>query len=227
MKKRILNIGIPLTLLICATFIIGPACMGSPDDYSYNWWPDSDQDGFGDSFANSISATNNNVPAGYVRDNTDCDDSNADVYPGATEVPDNSIDEDCNDLYAYTFYPDKDGDGFGAGNPVIIELDLGANTPDNYATNDADCDDNNAAINPLVDEIAGNGIDDNCDGEVDVVERYIDADGDGYGSQNFSEAQGVTNNLDCDDTNAEIHPYAIEKLNGIDDNCDDAIDEGL
>ncbi|AMC10777.1 hypothetical protein Lupro_05770 [Lutibacter profundi] len=226
MKKSILNIGVPITLLIIAIFIIGPACTGDPDEYSYNWWPDTDLDGFGDSYENPVVATNNNAPSNYVRDNSDCDDSNATIYPEATEIPDNTIDEDCNDLYGYTFYADKDGDGFGAGSPVILDLDLGANTPDNYATNDADCDDDNAAINPLADEIAGNGIDDNCDGNIDVVEYYIDADGDGYGSTAFAAAQGVTNNIDCDDTNDEIHPYAQEKNNGIDDDCDGLIDEG-
>ncbi|WP_299524582.1 putative metal-binding motif-containing protein [uncultured Lutibacter sp.] len=228
MKKIILNIGIPLTLLIIAIFIIGPACSGDPDDYSYNWWPDTDQDGFGDSFENPIMATNNNAPANHVRDNSDCDDNNADIYPSATETPDNTIDEDCNGLYGYTFYADKDGDGFGAGNPVILDLDLGVNTPDNYSTNDADCDDNNAAMNPLADEIFNNGMDDNCNGETDTDDiRYIDADGDGYGSTQQSAADGVFNSLDCDDTNDEIHPYAVEKNNGIDDDCDGAIDEGL
>ena len=228
MKKIILNIGIPLTLLIVATLIIGPACIGDENDYSYNWWPDTDQDGFGDSFENPVNATNNNAPANHVKDNSDCDDSNANVYPGAIETPDNIIDEDCNGLYGYTFYPDKDGDGFGAGSPVILDLDLGEETPVNYSTNDADCDDNNDAINPLADEIFNNGIDDNCNGETDTDDvRYIDADGDGYGSTQQSAADGVFNSLDCDDTNDEIHPYAVEKNNGIDDDCDGTVDEGF
>ncbi len=229
MKKIILNIGIPLTLLITAIFIIGPACTGDQNDYSYNWWPDTDQDGFGDSFANPITATNNDAPANYVRDNSDCDDSNADVHPDATEVPDNTIDEDCNGKIAITFYTDKDGDGFGNPNsPTVFEIDnYTDDAPSGSSWYAGDCDDDNAAINPLVDEIAGNGIDDNCDGEIDIVERYIDADGDGYGSQNFAAAQGVTNNLDCDDTDSEIHPYNKEILDGIDNNCDGVIDEGL
>jgi hypothetical protein len=227
MKKIILNIGIPLTLLVTATFIIGSACTGNPDEYSYNWWPDTDQDGFGDSFENPVMATNNNAPADHVRDNTDCDDSNPDIYPGATEIADNTIDEDCNNKISITFYADKDEDGFGNPNsPVVIEIDdYNDDAPNGYSWFAGDCDDNNIAINPLVDEIEGNGIDDNCDGEVDVVERYIDADGDGYGSQDFAAAQGVTNNLDCNDSDGEIHPYTKEVADGIDNDCDGVVDE--
>ena len=227
MKKIVLNIGIPLTLLIVAIFIIGPACMGHPDDYSYNWWPDTDQDGFGDSFENSVMATNNNAPAGYVRDNSDCDDTNADVYPGATEVIGNIIDEDCNGKISITFYTDKDEDGFGnPDSPVVIEIDdYNSDAPNGYSWFAGDCDDNNIAINPKADEIPENGIDDNCDGETDIVERYIDADGDGYGSLSFTAAQGVTNNLDCDDSDAKINPYTKEILDGMDNDCDGLIDE--
>jgi len=227
MKKIILNIGIPLTLLVVAIFIIGPACMGEPDDYSYNWWPDTDQDGFGDSFENPVMATNNNAPANYVRDNTDCDDTSANVNPDATEIPDNLIDEDCNGKIAITFYADKDGDGFGnPGTTAVIEIDdYDSDAPTNYSWFAGDCDDNNDAINPKVDEIEGNGIDDNCDGETDIIEYYIDADGDGYGSSQFAAAGGVTNNFDCDDSDAEIHPFTKEIVDGLDNDCDGLIDE--
>lgn len=46
-----------------------------------------------------------------------------------------------------------------------------------------------------------------------------DNDGDGYGIG--ADCSGP----DCDDTNAQIHPGASEKCNGIDDNCDGQIDE--
>jgi hypothetical protein len=225
MKKRLLDIGIPLVLLVTAVFIIGSGCGGTP--IMTNWYPDTDADGYGDGSDSSNSLFQELQPTGYVADYNDCDDTNADVHPGATEVPDNLIDEDCNGKIAITFYADKDGDGFGSSNsPTVIEIDTyDSAAPDNYSWYAGDCDDNNNAINPLADEIAGNSIDDNCDGEIDVVERYIDADGDGYGSQQFAAAQGVTNNLDCDDSNAEIHPFTKEVLNdNIDNNCDGAID---
>jgi Putative metal-binding motif/Calx-beta domain len=67
------------------------------------------------------------------------------------------------------------------------------------------------------------------------ITYYGDADGDGYGSTNSEsgtvQACGpqegfVTNNSDCDDSNANIHPGATEICgNGMDDNCNGLIDE--
>ena len=57
------------------------------------YYADTDNDTFGDA-GNSVT-TCDSVPAGYVTNDTDCDDTNSAIYPGATEIPDNGIDEDC------------------------------------------------------------------------------------------------------------------------------------
>lgn len=94
------------------------------------------------------------------------------------------------------------------------------NDGDGY-TQDVDCNDNNPAINPAAEEICGDGIDNNCNGQTDEgCITCTDNDGDGY----FAQSNCGTN-IDCDDTNPNVNPAAPEKCNNIDDNCDSQIDE--
>jgi Tol biopolymer transport system component len=59
-----------------------------------------------------------------------------------------------------------------------------------------------------------------------------DADGDGWGDPNVTSNQTppaagfVSTALDCDDTNAAVHPGALELCNGFDDDCDGVTDPG-
>ena len=68
-------------------------CNGTPDDgVGTDWYADLDVDGYGDA---SISTQACEQPAGYVEDDTDCDDEASSVYPGASEIMNDGIDQDC------------------------------------------------------------------------------------------------------------------------------------
>jgi putative metal-binding protein/hemolysin type calcium-binding protein len=83
-------------------------------------------DGDGDGFASTV----------------DCNDANPAIHPGAVDVPENGVDEDCSGSDALIL--DRDHDGF----PVPL-----------------DCNDANAAIHPGALEVRGNDVDENCDGK--------------------------------------------------------------
>jgi hypothetical protein len=80
-----------------------------------------------------------------------------------------------------------------------------------------DCDDTDPAVNPGAAEVCGDGIDNNCDTQIDEgCVTCTDADGDGY----YAEA-GCGTEVDCDDSNPDINPGACDiKRNGIDEDCD-------
>ena len=96
----------------------------------------------------------------------DCDDSNAAVNPEIAEIPYDGIDQDCN-IYDLC---DLDSDGYGfveSLNPGICE---------SGADDLLDCDDVNPQIHPGIEEVPDDGLDNDCDGIIDVPDR----DGDGY-----------------------------------------------
>ncbi|MEY2763952.1 MAG: hypothetical protein RLZZ205_376 [Bacteroidota bacterium] len=103
------------------------------------------------------------MPLGYYEEPTDCNDDDATINPGAAEIC-NQIDDNCNDAIdegqGLVFFADLDGDGYGDASSVVEACEL----QPGLAEQAGDCDDNDAAINPLAEEICDNGIDDNCDG---------------------------------------------------------------
>jgi len=103
------------------------------------YYADKDHDGYGDP-TDSVLACG--LRAGYVTNKSDCNDNNASIYPGATEICGNGIDDNCNgqvdencpgDSLLPTLmtktYPIKEGDaGFTTLN-VIVSLDTLATLP--------------------------------------------------------------------------------------------------
>jgi hypothetical protein len=175
-------------------------CDGTTDEEGAEgeqlWYVDGDGDGFGDPATGVLGCA---VP-GTVADAGDCDDVRPDVHPGAEEacdgvdtdcdgvvLPDESdgdsdgflgcadcddtradvhpavpsesacdgVDEDCDGRTDEDF--DADGDGFLAGEGCTGDF--------------LDCDDTNAAVNPVALERPSNGLDDDCDGEDQAVAR--------------------------------------------------------
>ncbi|NEX20984.1 PKD domain-containing protein [Thiorhodococcus mannitoliphagus] len=102
---------------------------------------------------------------------------------------------------------DADGDGYYASGVNCGPLD---------------CNDSDPAVNPGVVEICGDGIDNNCDGlNASCSAACLDNDGDGY-----SPDGGICGPEDCDDTDSNINPGAIEICDDrVDNDCDWAMDE--
>lgn len=175
-----------------------------PDNEQKTWYRDADGDGFGNP---ALTLSSCAAPAGYVSNNQDCDDTNAEINP--TTV----------------WYEDKDNDGYSTGNTLTQ-----CQKPANYVLKaqlkgpETDCNDNNPAINPTAAEIC-DGLDNNCNNLIDDQDPELDpdsanlwfrdADNDGFGNPAENKiacnqpAGFVANNQDCNDANAAINPNTL------------------
>jgi len=171
---------------------------------------DDDRDGFGS----------------LLSGGADCDDADAAVNPGASEVWYDGIDSNCDGANDY----DQDGDGYNVGQDCddtnasaypggtevwydgvdgncdgADDYDQDADGHDDAAYGGDDCNDLDASIHPGAADAWYDGVDSNCDGAND-----FDQDGD-----------GVEVSTDCDDTNASAYPGAPEVwYDGVDEACD-------
>jgi hypothetical protein len=212
-------------------------CDGTADEEATDprtYYLDSDADGYGDATQTTTAC---GAPSGYAELDTDCDDADAAINPGAYEACD-GIDNDCDGETdtdspdAATWYPDADGDGYGDAASGAASCEQ----PEGTLADGSDCDDGDAAVNPSATEMCDD-VDNNCDGATDEATAadaptwYVDADGDGYGvSSGFTSAcdqpAGYADNAtDCDDAEPAANPGNRESCDGIDNDCDGTTDE--
>ncbi|KAA3621462.1 MAG: T9SS C-terminal target domain-containing protein [Bacteroidetes bacterium] len=179
---------------------------------------------------------------GYGLDE-DCNDLVAEINPGAEEIPNNEIDEDCDgialiiDLDGDGYDSDKDCDDMNAAvNPGATEIpynglddDCDSSTPDDDLDGDGfiladDCDDTNPYINPDATEIPNNEIDEDCDGmdltvginETQLAQQYSVYPNPATSFVNIEvgeDSPEIESIIICDYTGKKVKNYTITPVN--------------
>jgi len=132
------------------------------------WFKDLDGDQYGDgtSLFQCTRPSNYYASSELISVDLDCDDNNANAFPGNPEVcdgADNNCDGNIDEgLPLNTYYLDSDSDTYGDPNTSTSAC----SAPAGYVSDSTDCDDSNAAINPGATEVC-DGVDNNCDGTID------------------------------------------------------------
>jgi plastocyanin len=180
------------------------------------YYADADGDTYGDA---AVTQTACALPNGYVTNNLDCNDANAQITVAQTYFADADNDTfgnptdsivtcvapagyvsnntDCNDANAslnalQTFYADADNDTYG--DPAVTIISCGV--PAGYVSNNTDCNDADVALNAL-------------------QTFYADADNDTYGDPSATilscgaPAGYVSNSSDCNDADASLNTLQV------------------
>jgi hypothetical protein len=229
----------PSSLEVCNG--VDDDCNGTADEgVLRTFYVDADGDAFG------VDAADTNMqacfaPAGYADVAGDCDDTTGAVNPGAADVCDSaSVDDDCNGM------PNDPPAGcLCTGAESRSCTALGA-----CAAGTESCE-SGAWGACSIDAVAEtcNGQDEDCDGVIDdgtQITCFADGDGDGYPTMGatatllcpaaggfggcptgFTTRAPMGSTIDCDDTTFATSPVGVETCNGIDDDCDGAVDESL
>ena len=124
---------------------------------------------------------------GYGSD-VDCDDTNPDINPGAEEIANNQVDENCDGVILII---DADSDGYHS---------------------DEDCDDSNPDINPGAAEIPGNGIDEDCDGEDGSTATFTLPDYDLVLFPNPANERVYIGSAQMDELDVQVYSYTGQRM---------------
>ncbi len=166
-------------------------------------YADRDGDGYGDPKDWDLVCEGTR---GWIEDDTDCDDQDDQIYPGADERC-NEEDDDCDALVdealpAVTVYLDQDRDNYGDSD-VSRE---GCGDLASWSTVGGDCLDSDRGTHPDAEENCEDGWDRDCDGLVDCededcavasvcgevdCEDGLDDDDDGYTDCDDDECWGL------------------------------------
>lgn len=201
--------------------VAGGYCASSGAGYAALYYGQTDADGDGYYTGSGVSSS--------VRD---CNDADASIYPTATEVVDDGIDNNCDN--SERCYDDDDNDGYlDTTADTRNSSDLDCLDANEGAASDptTDCDDNDASDHPGATETTGNGDDEDCDGteicyDDDDDDGYLDTTADTRASTDTDcndtyEGRSTDATTDCDDNNSAIRPGITEVIDdGIDNNCD-------
>ena len=183
---------------------------------------DNDNDGFGDILNFVVDCEE---PSGYVSNPLDCDDTNPLINPDAIEGC-NGIDDNCSgdidEDVKSTFYADKDLDNYGDLNNTT----LACQAPEGYVANSVDCNDANELVFPGAVEFC-DGLDNDCNGENDEIYNIGDDCSNGVGECNTTGVYQCAENQISTECDAVPNQPVDELCDGLDNNCNNFIDEGL
>lgn len=201
------------------------------DEDKITWYDDDDGDGFGDA-SDSKEVCPDLTPSGYVQDDSDCDDTNADINPDAEEICD-EVDNNCDALI--------DDEELGDGVCTATESEVCTDGLDNDGdtlidcADEEDCASDTTCFSPEVTEICDDGIDNDTDGYMDCDDDECDT---AYACNGVGPEEecsdGIDNDedtaTDCDDDDCTQDAYCTgvttETLcsDGLDDDGDTLVD---
>ncbi|MGM0559254.1 MAG: putative metal-binding motif-containing protein [Myxococcota bacterium] len=200
------------------------ACGG--DEPSNNGNNGNNDNNMSDTGVDTIMDTGMDTETDTGGGNDTCTETNGgvEICDGLDNDCDGDIDEDAED--ATTYYPDEDEDGYGDESAAVEACEQPADT----ITDGGDCDDSDASINPDADEVC-DGVDNNCDGNVDsngvLAQDCSNQDGVCSGAQVATCDSGAYATCGAAEYGSDYVEADDEGLacDGLDNDCDGTVDE--